>query len=82
MSAYASRNAADNGTDVIVVNWNANDYDLTVTFQDLKTAVPNAHFAVKAQSLSAFEVSDSGQVQGWAYTQAVANTGGPPASLP
>lgn len=81
MSVYAARNANDDGTNAIVVNWNANNYDLTVTFQDLKSSVPNVHFSVPALALSAFEVTDAGQVQGWAYTQADANNGGPPDSL-
>ncbi len=80
MSVYASRNAQDDGTGVIVVNWIDNNYDLTVTFQDLQSNVSDVHLAVSAQSISSFEVSDSGQVRGWAYTQANATNG--PVSLP
>jgi hypothetical protein len=80
VSVYASRNVNDDGTHAIVVNWNADAYDLTVTFQDLKSVVPDVHFDVGAQSISAFEVSDSGQVRGWVYTQANASSG--PVGIP
>ncbi len=81
VSVYASRNSSDNGTDAIIVNWNVTNYDFAVTFEDMGVAVPDVHFTVPTLSLSAFEVTDSGQVQGWVYRETDASTGGPPVSL-
>jgi len=75
VSVYASRNAADAATDVMVVNWNSTNYDFTATFEDMKAPVASAHLSVPALSLAAFEVNDAGQVQGWALTQANATQG-------
>ena len=80
VSVYASRNAADSATDVMVVNWNVTNYDFTATFEDMKAPVPSAHLSVPALSLAAFEVTDIGQVQGWALTQTNATQG--PSALP
>jgi hypothetical protein len=81
VSAYASRNAGNTGTDAVIVNWNASNYDFTVSLRDLTAQVPDVHFAVPALSLSAFEVTDAGQVQGWTYRQSQADSGAPPVAL-
>ena len=65
--AYASRNQTDDGTQVIVVNWN--DAPATVTFTvDSLAAVPAAPtFVLPALSFGAIEIPDMGIASAWAY---------------
>ncbi len=82
MSVYSSRNATNDGTQVVAVNWNPQHYDLTVSFENLSATIPNTTIRVSAQSISAFDISDTGQAKRWVYTEDVAATGGPPVSAP
>ena len=82
MSVYSSRNASNNGVQVVAVNWNPQHYDLTVSFQNLSANIPDTTIRVSAQSISAFDISDTGLAKRWVYTQDIAATGGPPVSAP
>jgi len=68
ISVYSSRNANDDATAAVVVNWNTSDYDLVASFVNLKASVPDTHWYAPAQSISAYLTSDAGQVQSWTYT--------------
>ena len=82
MSVYSSRNATNDGVQVVAVNWNSQHYDVTVSFQDLIATMPNTTIRVSAQSISAFDISDAGLVKRWVYAEGVAAKGGPPVSAP
>lgn len=67
--AYASRNAADDRTQVIVVNWNRTDQALSFVVSGLRegiTAAPTS-FRVAARSFTAVELPDSGTATSWNY---------------
>jgi hypothetical protein len=70
VSVYASRNAADSATQVIVVNWNTTTQPLTLQVTDLAAPVTTPTFEVPAVSLVAFEISDTGETSAWVYSEA------------
>jgi hypothetical protein len=68
--AYASRNAADDTTYVIVVNWAALPQRLTIELGTTATV------EVSAMSVSAVEIPDSGTLRAWTYGEAEFTEGG------
>ncbi len=91
VSAYASRNAANDATDIIYVNWNTADVGVQVQVTGLATAPAAPTFRLPAESFGAIEVPDTGDATAWTYGEAerkvaagphplVAGTG-PPATL-
>ena len=70
VSAHASRNEADNATEVIAINWNAAPTAVELQVTDLPSAPGRADFVLPSASISAFEIPDSGAAQGWSYAEA------------
>jgi len=67
VSAYASRNAAGNGTQIVYANWNSADVGVQVQVTGLATAPAAPTFRLPAQSIGAIEVPDTGDAQAWSY---------------
>jgi hypothetical protein len=79
--AYASRNAADTGTQVFVVNWNAAPADLAVQVTDLPAAPPVATWTVPAVGFAVYEIPDAGPSSIWIYGADQQRLGTPPQPL-
>ncbi|HEY4183660.1 MAG TPA: hypothetical protein VGP07_01265 [Polyangia bacterium] len=60
VSAHASRDAADDATEIIVVNWNESDAPVTFSVTGLPTAPALATFVLPALSIAAVELPDQG----------------------
>jgi hypothetical protein len=65
--AYASRNAADDRTQAVVVNWTAATQSLTVTVTGLSATPPAQTIAFAPLSMTAVEITDGGSVATWSY---------------
>src|SRR5206468_2867471 len=65
VSAHASRNEADDATEVIAINWNAAPTALQLQVTDLPSAPAAVDFVLAGVSISAFEIPDQGSAQGW-----------------
>jgi hypothetical protein len=76
--AYASRNAADTGTQVFVVNWNAVPADLTVQVEGVTGRTPAATWSVPAVGFAAYEIPDAGESAVWFYGEDQRANGSPP----
>jgi hypothetical protein len=70
VSAYASRNQANDATDIIYVNWNTADVGVEVQVTGLATPPAAPTFRLPAASFGAIQVSDSGPAMAWAYGEA------------
>ena len=70
LHAFASRNRADNATDLIVVNWSASSAPLSFQITGLSNAPASAMFTVPASSISAVEIPDVGVASAWTYGDA------------
>ena len=74
VSAHASRNAADNATEVIVINWNSSNIELKFQVTGLASAPEGTTFAVPAfvvpgASMTAVEIPDTGPASAWLYSE-------------
>jgi hypothetical protein len=67
VSAYASRDLADDATEIIVINWNTSAVALSFQVTDLTTAPAAPTYLLPATSLAAIEVSDAGKSTAWVY---------------
>jgi hypothetical protein len=67
VSAYASRDLADNATEIIVINWNTSPVALSFQVTDLGTAPAAPTYLLPATSLAAIEVQDGGKSTAWVY---------------
>ena len=65
--AYASRNQADDGTQVIVVNWNNAEATLTFTVDGLATIPTPPTFVLPALAFGAVEIPDTSAASAWSY---------------
>jgi hypothetical protein len=83
VSAHASRNQADNATEIIVANWNEAPAGLAVQVTGLTGAAAPAPvtFVVPAVSITAIEVPDTGAPQAWTYAEAQRAAAVGPAAL-
>ncbi|HSS39244.1 MAG TPA: hypothetical protein VLT58_10780, partial [Polyangia bacterium] len=70
VSAYASRNAAGDATEIIYVNWNTQDVGVEVQVTDLATPPATPSFRLPAESLGAVEIPDNGNARAWTYAEA------------
>ena len=70
VTAYASRNAAGDATEIIYVNWNAQDVGVEVQVTDLATPPATPTFRLPGQSLGAIEIPDNGNARAWSYAEA------------
>jgi hypothetical protein len=67
VSAYATRNAADNTTALIVVNWNTAPVALSFQVTGLATAPAPPTYRLAGVSMAAIEIQDSGNATAWVY---------------
>ncbi len=81
VTAYASRNAAADATEIIYTNWNTHDVGVQVTVTDLATAPAAPTFRLPAESLGAIEIPDDGDARAWTYAEAERNAGVGPQPL-
>jgi hypothetical protein len=81
VGAYASRNAADDATQVIAVNWNGAAQGLTFQVTGLASGPPSPTFVLPALSMAAVEIKDSGDATAWVYGEAQRQVGAPPQGL-
>lgn len=79
--AYASRNHADDTTEIIIVNWDTSSAPLAVQVTGLATAPGPATFTVPGLSISAIEIPDNGTATAWTYSDQQHQVGQGPASL-
>ena len=70
VSAYASRNAAGDTTQIVYANWNSADVGVQVQVTGLAAAPAAPTFRLPAQSIGAIEVPDTGDARAWAYAEA------------
>jgi hypothetical protein len=73
VSAHASRNQADDATEVIVVNWNLESSALSFQVTGLPNASPPPSapsFVLPATSLAAVEIRDNGPASAVTYGEA------------
>ncbi len=70
VTAYASRNQADDATEIIALNWGSSPAGLDIQITGLSKAPPTATFALPAVSMAAFHVPDTGAAAGWLYGEA------------
>jgi hypothetical protein len=80
--AYASRNAANDTTQVMVVNWNQAPANVTFDLVDLPDAPPAATFAFPALSFGAIAIPDSGAATALVYGEKEHAANLPPQPLP
>jgi hypothetical protein len=81
VSAYASRNQADDATEIILVNWNRSSAPLAFSVGGLATAPPPVTFVLPAVSIAAIEISDHGTTAAWTYGEAQRAISAGPQSL-
>ncbi len=67
---YASRNQADNATDLIVVNWTTSSAPLSFQVTGLSNAPAPATFTIPASSITAIDIPDDGTAAAWTYGDA------------
>jgi len=79
--AYAARNAADDTTQVIVVNWGASPAALQFSVSGLASAPAASTFVLPAMSQAAVELKDSGGAAAWTYGEAQRQRGVGPEPL-
>jgi hypothetical protein len=70
VSAYASRNVADDATEIIAVNWNESPAPLAFSVTGLSPAPAAATFTLPAVSIAAVELPDHGAAAAWTYGEA------------
>jgi hypothetical protein len=82
VSAYASRNAAGTGTQIVYANWNSGAAGVQVQVTGLPAAPEPPTFVLPAQSIGAIEVPDTGAATAWAYGEPERAAGVGPQPLP
>jgi hypothetical protein len=82
VSAYASRNQADDTTQIIAVNWNRTATGVEVQVTGLPKTPASATFVLPPISIAAIEVPDGKPAMAWTYGEAQRQTAGGPATLP
>jgi len=70
VSAHASRDQADDATEVIVINWNTTSAGLAFQVTGLTSAPPSATFVLPPVSMAAVEIPDNGAPRAWSYGEA------------
>jgi hypothetical protein len=82
VTAYASRNQADDTTQIITVNWNQTATGVEVQVTGLPKAPASATFVLPAVSIAAIEVPDGKPAMAWTYGEAQRQTASGLAPLP
>ncbi len=70
VSAHASRNATDDATEIVLVNWNASPAPLVFSVTGLAAAPTPATFMLPPTSMAAVELPDNGAAAAWVYGEA------------
>jgi hypothetical protein len=78
--AYASRDATDTSTRIVVVNWN--DAAIALTFQIDQGGVAPPTYTLPPLSMAAVEIPDGGAPAAWVYGKAQSAANLPPQALP
>ena len=81
VNAYASRNQADDTTQIILVNWNQSAAPLAFSVAGLTTAPAPVTFVLPAVSIAAVEIPDHGAAAAWTYGEAQRETASGPQGL-
>ena len=81
VNAYASRNQADDTTEIILVNWNQSAAPLAFSVAGLTTAPSPVTFVLPAVSIAAVEIPDYGAAAAWVYGEAQRETASGPQGL-
>jgi hypothetical protein len=81
VSAYATRNALGDATEVIVANWNTTAAALEFETLGVGEAPPGPTFLIPAVSLAAIELNDAGGATAWIYGEPQRLTGQGPQPL-
>jgi hypothetical protein len=81
VSAYASRNGADDATEIIAVNWGTAPAVIEVQVTGLAAAPAAPVYVLPAVSLAAIEIPDSGAASAWIYSEAQRLRGAAPEPL-
>jgi|GEM_PF-1530402 len=81
VNAYASRNLADDATEIILVNWNRSAAPLAFSVAGLTTAPSPVTFALPPVSIAAVTIPDHGAATAWTYGEAQRETANGPQSL-
>lgn len=80
--AYATRNQADDATEVMVINWNTSYSVLSFEVTGLPKAPKPPVYALPPLSLAAVEITDSGSATAWTYGEVQHQEGLGPELLP
>ena len=78
---YASRNQADDATQLVVVNWNQASAILTFQIEGLANAPTAATFALPAVSFAAIQIPDVGAASAVGYGESQRQAGQAPQPL-
>jgi hypothetical protein len=81
VTAYASRNQADDTTQIIAVNWNRAATGAEVQVTGLPKTPSSATFVLPSVSITAIEVPDGQPAMAWTYGEAQRQTASGPARL-
>ena len=81
VSLYASRNKAEDATEVVAVNWNAQPAALAFDVTGLAKAPGTATFELPPVSIAAVEIPDTGAAKAWTYGEAERRTASDPQIL-
>jgi hypothetical protein len=81
VSAHASRDAADDATEIIVANWNESAAPLAFSVTGLPAAPATATFSLPAVSIAAVEIPDHGAPTVWTYGESERSRGAGPEVL-
>jgi hypothetical protein len=81
VNAYASRNQADDATEIILVNWNRSAAPLAFSVTELTTAPSPVTFVLPPISIAAVEIPDHGAAAAWAYGEAQRESASGPQGL-
>jgi hypothetical protein len=81
VNAYASRNQADDTTEIILVNWNRSAAPLAFSVAGLTTAPSSVTFVLPPVSIAAVTIPDHGVATAWTYGEAERETASGPQSL-
>jgi len=79
--AYASRNQADDATDLIIVNWSTSSEPLAIQVTGLVAAPAQTTYTVPGLSISAVDIPDDGPATAWTYSDEQHRAGQGPAAL-
>jgi hypothetical protein len=70
VSAHASRNQADDATEIIAINWNSSAVGLAFQITGLATAPASTTYYLPPVSMAAVEIPDSASPSAWIYGEA------------